>query len=394
MARRNVPAYVDERGVLNRGGDPSAYRSYRSSLWKFVDWNRATLVFVAALVLFVTNPSNGVVERCFLSYHPDDQWLGRPRATNYGIFSLEESIEGVTVSAMLTRSGLCPFSDPAVGSVCGAVADSMCHRRPFFPWEYPPWQRCFKKLARDGFRWSEIADATADFIAALADDRLHAIHRFLCALLIGSAVWGFCCPRFPPLRHVVWFRSGAGFPPTVVLSDLLESLFPSPSTSTTTSRVTNLLRDLFYQNVYVYPALAEVNRILPKLRTTSWLVRPTGNETADCAIAAVLLVLVLGAGSNLLASKITGGGRRSVVGFSSVAGVALGYVVRITSSGGGGVLATLQKREIGFAHAFWSNVAWAFVLHPGDWYLCDCYSIPLDSNLPPYLEDTTKGKLV
>ena len=164
----------------------------------------------------------------------------------------------------------------------------------------------------------------------------------------------------------------------VVVDDLLTSVFFESSSSSTLS----LGRDLFYENVFVYPALMELNRIVPKLRITSWLVRTTGNETADYVLAVIFLVVILGGVSNLLASRITTGSyhhRPPVAGFSSVSAVALGYVIRISGSGGGGglgrnisipILATFGggRRDINFVHAYWSNVAWIFVTTGGDWY--------------------------
>jgi hypothetical protein len=375
MARINVPRYIHEGGVLDRDTDTplTDYRSYRASLWKFVEWNRVAWILVPALVLFVTNPSNRILP-CYWSYYSSDwitgDWIGRPGVTNYGLFSLEATVEGVGISALLTRSDLvCPFYARDIGSFCGSLADSMCHRKPFFLWEYPPWQQYFKKQRLLGKK--EFLDASADFISALAVDRVHVIHRFLCAILVGSAAWNFCCPRFPPLRYVLFGSSNRNslLLPITVANDLLTSvLFRSKA-----GIMSSLVRDLVYQNTFVYPTLVELNRIVPKLRTTSWMVRPTGNETADYVVAVVLLVLVLGGGSNLLASRIVGGSSssRTVVGFSSVAAVGLGYLIRLagrSSSFGGIRIATFRTQDISYVHAFWSNLAWFFVAHPHDWY--------------------------
>ena len=346
--------YVDEGGVLSHNN--GAYRSYRAPLWKFVEWKRVAWILVPSVVLFVTNPGNGILP-VYLSFSPKE-WIGRPSVTNYGFFSVEEGIEGITISALLSRSDIvCPFYDPSIGPFCGSFADSMCHRKPFFPWEYPPVKNYFRDLLNHGFELEGLLDAVSNFLSALAIDRVHVFHRLLCATLVGSVVWNYCCPRFPSFSYLIFGNNAYTFVPLKVLNDLWTSLF-FPSSS--------LVRDLMYQNICVYPALVEMDRIVPKLKSTSWLVRPLGNETADFLLGLFLLVLVLGGGSNLLASKIVGRGR--LVGFSSVGAVALGYLIRMNSGGAGGILATFQRRDVSYVHAYWSNLAWMFIGHPNDWY--------------------------
>ncbi len=359
---RGGRAYVHEGGVLSHNnGDPlleRSYRSYRAPLWKFVEWNRVAWILIPSVVLFLTNPGNGILP-AYLSYSPKD-WIGRPSVTNYGFFSLEEGIEGVAFSALLARSNvICPFYDASLGPFCGSFADAFCHRKPFFPWEYPPVKNYFQNVKNYGFAMEDLLVAIADFGSALSIDRVFAFHRFLCAVLVGSVVWNYCCPRFPPWTYLMFGTAGYNFPPLKVVRDLWGTLFFQSKAGST------LVRDLFYQNVFVYPALVEVDRIVPKLKMASWLVRPTGNETADYLFALFLLVLCLGGGSNLLASKIVGNGRR-VVGFSPVGAVALGYLIRINS--GSGILATFKRRDVSYVHAFWSNLAWIFVGHPDDWF--------------------------
>ena len=352
---RSGRPYIDETGLLSH--DNRGYRSHRTPLWKFVEWNRVAWVLIPSLVLFVTNPGNGVLP-VFLSYSPKD-WIGKPSVTNYGFFSLEEGIEGVAVSALLSRTDtLCPFYDPVIGPFCGSFADSMCHRKPFFPWEYPPVKNYFRDLKNYGFAMDDLLQAFQDFFSALAMDRVHVLHRFLCAILVGSVVCNYCCPRFPPLMYLVFGNSAYDFVPLRILNDLWTSLF-FPSS--------NLLRDLMYQNIFVYPALVELDRMIPKLRITSWLVRPTGNDTADFALALFFLVMILGGGSNELATKIVRNGRR-LIGYSSVAGVGLGYLIRINTGGAGGILATFQRRDLSYKHAYWSTLAYTVVGHPNDWY--------------------------
>ena len=125
-----------------------------------------------------------------------------------------------------------------------------------------------------------------------------------------------------------------------------------------------------YQNSFVYPALVELDRMVPKLRKTSWLVRPTGNETTDYLVAVLLLVVVLGGGSNVLASKIVGSrARGKVAGFSAVGAVGLGYLIR-SSNNDPRFLTFFFRRGILYVHAFWTNAVWIvfFGGNPNHWY--------------------------
>ena len=372
---RSGRAHVYEGGVLSRDGDPlmATHRSYRTPLWKFVEWNRVAWILIPSLILFVTNPGNRIlppiisqfIDTWDLEFSPSFvvwwkhmEWIGSPSITNYGLFSLEEGIEGVGLSFFLFRSDMiCPFYDANIGPFCGRIADSMCHRKPFFLWEYPPVKHYFSNLWDHGFAASDLLTTIADFGAALAIDRVFVVHRFLCFMLVGSVVWNHCCPRFPPLTYLIFGTTGYNFLLLKVSRDLWTSLFASSS----------LIRDLIYQNAFVYPALVEIDRMVPKLKIASWLVRPTGNETADYLFALLILVVLLGGGSNLLAAKIVGTGRR-IVGYSCVCAVALGYLIRINSGGSGGILTTFQRRDVSYVHAFWSNVAWIFVGHYDYWY--------------------------
>jgi len=111
--------------------------------------------------------------------------------------------------------------------------------------------------------------------------------------------------------------------------------------------------------------------MVPKLRRTSWLVRPTGNKTADYLVAVLLLVVVLGGGANLLASKIVGSraiARGRVAGFSAVAAVGLGYMIR--SSSNSKFLNFYLRQDILYVHVFWTNAVWLvfFGGNPNHWF--------------------------
>uniref|UniRef100_A0A7S4AXR2 Uncharacterized protein n=1 Tax=Pseudo-nitzschia australis TaxID=44445 RepID=A0A7S4AXR2_9STRA len=363
--------YIHEGRVLRNHldqstGDQTFY--YGAPLWKFVEWKRVALILLPVIALWVTNPANRVPS----SSAP--MWLaGRPRTTNYGLFSLNESIEGVTLLGLLSRWEVCTFGDASTGEFCGILADSMCHRKPLLPWEYHSRQNRKKNGTNNNSNNPTVEyykTAARNFGSALAEDRVFVAHRFLCIFMLFSAAWKFCCPQFPLSRQILVVS------PIAWINDAISSVLWK-STETT------LVRDLFFQNAFVYPFLVELNRMLPRLQLSSLLARPTGNETADYALAVVVLVIGIGGGSNALGALIVSNNRRRLVGFSSVAAAALGYAIRVANAWGrsslyaytiwpatttslGGVASA--TRELGLVHAYWTYVAWIIVGHPYDWY--------------------------
>jgi hypothetical protein len=75
-------------------------------------------VVVPLLILCVTNPANQKAWKAAVSLEKKkpSRWL-TPRITNYGIFSMEEKIEGIIISG-LQQSRLCPFKSKSIGDIC------------------------------------------------------------------------------------------------------------------------------------------------------------------------------------------------------------------------------------------------------------------------------------
>eukprot|EP00536_Pseudo-nitzschia_multiseries_P018115 jgi/Psemu1/293346/fgenesh1_pg.2171_\ len=385
------PVYIHEGRVLrdnpNRDGRP-VYRGFTVPVWKFVEWKRVAFLVVPIVALWITNPANR-----FPGWTtPRSQWrTGKPRTTNYGLFSLEETIEGVTLFGLRKQWEVCTFADASAGELCASLADNLCHRKPLFPWNY----RVRKVNGSSGnngngngypykSRFEHYRAVARNYGAALAEDRVFVAHRFLCACLMLSAVWRFCCPQFPASSVRVLAVSS---PIAVFVHDLVASVLWSSSGTT-------LVRDLLVQNFCVYPCLVELDRLVPRFRRSSWLVRPTGNEAADYAVAVLLLVLGIGGGSNALAGHLVGSGynyhngrrTRTLVGYASVAAAALGYAIRVvryrypygsssplsspslSSEAWTLTLAGVPDRRFGLVHAYWTQVAWIVVGHPREWY--------------------------
>jgi hypothetical protein len=71
----------------------------------------------------------------------------------------------------------------------------------------------------------------------------------------------------------------------------------------------------------MYPALVEINRIVPRLDKGSVLFN-FGDVDLDFALAVVILIFVIGGGCNMVASRLT---NRIVYGLNSTIGASLAY---------------------------------------------------------------------
>jgi hypothetical protein len=190
----------------------------------------------------------------------------------------------------------------------------MCHRKPFF--------------------WS-----SKDM------DIAYTTHRLLCYMLMLSCLHGFCCPNAPPRRFFA----------NPIADGILASIFYAPH---------NLLHDLLYENLCVYPALVEMRTIIPKLNRGSFLC--TGDKNFDYIVTVFLLVFVIGGGSNVLAAQIDGQ-RPYMTGFSPVAAAALAYLHRINI-----IHSTLVMTIFGFgitaSRLYWTNIGWIVIAYPNSWF--------------------------
>jgi hypothetical protein len=138
-------------------------------------------------------------------------------------------------------------------------------------------------------------------------DRAHTAHRIICFTLIASALVSFCFPGAPPLT--------AFFYNNPIVGGFL-SIFYRPN-----------LRDLIYTNSCIYPALVEINRIVPRLDKGSVLFSFGGDVDLDFALAVAILIFVIGGGCNMAASRLT---KRTVYGLNSTIGASLAYYQQAT----------------------------------------------------------------
>jgi hypothetical protein len=177
------------------------------------------------------------------------------------------------------------------------------------------------------------------------EDMAYTTHRLLCYMLIISSLYGFCCRSAPPTRVFA----------NPIADGFLASIFCAPR---------NLIHDLIFENLCVHPALEEMNRIVPKLDRGSFFC--TGDVNIDYAIAVVLLVLVIGGGSNLLASQIDGQ-RSRITGFSPVVAGALAYYQRINVIRRP-VLMTIFGCNMTASRLYWTNICWNVLEYPKSWF--------------------------
>jgi hypothetical protein len=85
--------------------------------------------------LIVTNPANGFGQWIpdaywnTVEWNTSSSWLGslfRPQDTNYGLFLLTKTIDGISATGLLNTINLCEFDseDELVGHVCGWIGKS------------------------------------------------------------------------------------------------------------------------------------------------------------------------------------------------------------------------------------------------------------------------------
>ena len=379
--------------------DPSIKFSV-SSFWKFVDWKRVVSLFLPVFLLVVTNPANSILSTTKTFSPPSasassssapssllllaSSWFvaGRPRITNYGVFALHESLDGVTVLAVLSELSVCSFNDVRTrrGAFCESLADTLCHRKPLLLSEYWYNERSSSSSSSSSSMTAHHRNhGIGSFAAALAKDRVFLVHRLICWILILTASFNFCCPRFPPRRTI----SGYLFYHPIIDDVLTSVLFSSRSSSSNNNLVTDLLR----HNFIIYPVLVELDRMVPQLAPRpsgwwyGWILRPTGQATADFLLTVVLLMLLAGA-ANVLASRITTNQQhhRVVGGFASCTAAGLGYLQRcahhqnhrswILLAFGTQTLLPVWGRNdtaINTVHVFWSSMAW-MVVSSDHWY--------------------------
>ena len=127
MQRQHTSLLVNGRLV----SDPS----WRSSLRFHIVWKRVFLVLLSTLLLTWTNPVNqDGVSKLLKRTNGTERFrknkfiLGREkrffdrRITNYGLFALEESFDGMILHGLL-QSWTCSFNDNAIGEICDRLGE-------------------------------------------------------------------------------------------------------------------------------------------------------------------------------------------------------------------------------------------------------------------------------
>lgn len=338
------------RPGLRRGADFVSDQDYNLTIrqqlqmiLRHFSMRRFLIVAIPVLLLITTNPTNEILpQKLFDSiqlqhnskssssssssinfFDKASRWLMPPAGTtNYGLFSLEDRFDGITVLGLGQQSlWSCPFNSPELGPLCEFLADNMCHHKPFV----------FDK-----------------------QDKSYTVHRVLCFLLILSSFLDYCCgPWAPPLR-LFW-----NFP---TLDAMIGTVFYRPL----------LLHDLFCQNIAVYPALQEMQSII-----TTRLSSPTTKfmtyqfpMAGPCVglnyiLFVLLLVLLVAGGSNAVAAKV---GRQDPFtirgGYATVIAGSLGFCMHETVYRNtfwftkNKVLLSVWGNDVTAPRAFWTSAVW------------------------------------
>jgi hypothetical protein len=117
-----------------------------------------------------------------------------------------------------------------------------------------------------------------------------------------------------------------------------------------------------YANLFVYPTLPEMNRIIPRLQKGS--IVSTGDTNVDFGIGVFLLIVIIGGGCNILAFCLT---KRYVYGFSTASAASLAYYQRITMFRQSTLFYVLSQ-PVTAAGAYWSSLALMAVQNQHDWF--------------------------
>jgi hypothetical protein len=117
-----------------------------------------------------------------------------------------------------------------------------------------------------------------------------------------------------------------------------------------------------YANLCVYPALLETKRIIPRLQKGS--IFSTGDTNVDFGIGVFLLIVIIGGGCNILASRLT---KSYVYGFSTVSAASLAYCQRITMVRQS-TLFYLFDQPVTAVGAYWSSLALMAVQNQHHWF--------------------------
>lgn len=272
-----MPSAYIVNGRIERGNiNVNSRLGLRTLFLQYFSWGR--FVFLASVigVLVATNPANvqALQPKEFSSPKTTFSSMFRLRekgTTNYVIFSVRESPYAL-IFMFLGESWSCRYDDMEIGNVCEHLSLVMNHGKPVLYDE---------------------------------SDVVHTAHRIICWALIFSSAVSFCFPHVP---------RGRLFDNPFI--DSLFSVFYRP----------HLIYDLLHANVAVYPSLVEMYRIFPLLRSDStW---STGDLDVDFALAAILLIMGIGGGSNWIASQLLAKDD-CISGFAPAVAASLAYSQRI-----------------------------------------------------------------
>jgi hypothetical protein len=234
-----------------------------------VSWFRLLVVVATFATMVVTNPDNNLG-----SWIPDKYWhisakesgfwssLIPPQDTNYGLFSLSKTIDGISANGLLHSAELCHFDsdDELLNLVCGWIDDTFCHSKPLLD----------------------------------KNDLPFTINRLLCWMLLLIMI----CPLFITRIRAETRQNNA----TV---NAICAVIGQPT-----------VWDLTQMNLIVYPTLVSMDRLL-----RSYLV--IDGYTWRFLVAFVLLFFVIGAICNQIGSVFQQ--RERVMGMAASFAACLGY---------------------------------------------------------------------
>lgn len=305
----NRATIVDGRVVRDEQSQLSSHRNCFS-------WRRFLFVLAVCSAMIVTNPSNEVYEHAEEALeritHPlksttktrrkkrASDWalhniLDPPiSVTNYGLFTVEERHTAVTFLGLKKASWSCPFFDETWGPFCNAAANHFCHGRPLW---YDP------------------------------QSYAYTAHRALCFLIILAAILCFCCregtlPFSEPLLVTIYNSVGRNH----------FSLFA-------------LALDLFNAGQFVYPALIQMEKVIPTLQEGRFAKHLHLPNYIDFILYDIILVLFVGGGCNAFGTFWT---KQTCRGLDATVAASVAYCTAFTT------LQSTTTQKITPQTIFWS----------------------------------------
>lgn len=277
---------------------------------------RCSLIVAAISWLIATNPAN---ENFLVAKKQSrNKRFSLRRTTNYGVFAIQERTIQVVVHAG-TREWACPYDDPLIGRiVCQRfLRDYLAHEQPVF--------------------WN-------------TQDRVYTTHRLLAWSMVGAALIAAC---------YVWQPNGTAeallnnHHSNILWMSIRSFWYDIMDYTTRQQPISVLFIKLIDLNLFVYPALQCMHRVVQQRGSPTWLA----------VVSLWMTGLVL---ANAMATTFG-----APLGFRTLTAAAMGYYVSYYCSTRSGQVPSwmlmLPDHEQNLLEVEFQHITW-FVVAATAWY--------------------------